>query len=341
MDRKGRAMGALPALILVGIVVLAISGIGIWYSVRQQTVPTQDIIEARIDAELQTSTKASQLLVRAYDRSSTAKTQVNVDSYAWKTNAPATFLKNGAGEDTSETSTLTVTGLKVNDKIDTLGFKPTGYYGDIQTVTPTDEGGLTVDMNVYAIGNSTQIRFFDEFGTTLTEDGNENLTVLANQVKKFDKIRVTLNETNAVFRVGAIGLDDTAEDSNISKIEVTGLTERVALSRLRGTLNYVFDVPTVSGLSGAYTRGDGVVLDKYIQLDGTNDFFEFGPLFVTGDANGWQLPGERVVVYVIDTQCFESAEQGKGILCSEENDAATPADVGAGDRTNDFLAAPA
>ena len=165
-------------------------------------------------------------------------------------------------------------------------------------------------------------------GSALGTGANDacNMTLASSQTDTFDYMKIEVNASNRAFNLKQIGFDQIV-GTNLT-ITMTGNADWVQNSkgqsvpgvmsettsrpkRLKSTLDQQFVLPNAIMLHGYDSIRTPLIK---VETDGDN-------------------PLETMTVYFLDESKFKSSVSGNKILSGLEDDATSPADVGASDYT--------
>jgi len=247
------------------------------------------------------------LQISAYDLvSTTPTTRVASTLYAYDVDNKE-LLKNGASLSASASTNVdTTVGTDF-----VIGAFDSTYYGTLKSVTVTKTAQPVV-LDNFKITTSLNVKTYDD-GSALNT--SNIMAISSNAEQSWDKIFLEENESNRAFNLKGFGLDlPTA--TNITDWTVNGKDSPIVESasmpqRLRTTLDFYFVLPESRMLKSWDTYNTGNVLFK----SGGND-----PVT------------ETATLYIIDESNFASSVD-KTLKSGVENDASSPADVGASDIT--------
>ncbi len=328
-----------PTWIVVALMVIVVGGGFTWavmsgaFKTTEQTFAgtPEEITLQQEKLALASPPKVVLLKINAYDvASATPQTRVDVPVYCWKTNDPKELKVNAQVTSTSADTSVTV--FSTGDNIHCEGFNGT-YYSDVR-----DNGDSGVEMllkiptesikvpvrTIATTGPLVELKTKSSYMDASRELNATGLTASADF--SWDYISVKNNNTYSAFMLKTFGVDVVA-DTNVSDITILKgdgtLNENTArIVRLGDSVNYRFDLPSAKRLdpSEVYTTGS-----FNIKVDG----------------DGCENTGtnsETITLYVIDEQQFVSAKSDSlsAVLKGIENDATTPADVGASDESLAF-----
>lgn len=291
-----------------------------------QTVLTGEATPEQLaQAQLaQTLGKPAIFKVMAEDVGSSTRAKVVPPTYCWLNQDDTQLIADALAITTTGTSVSTVTS---GDTVNCDAFNATVY--SVGNSLKSDGNDLLV-IPVKAVASSLDIKLLDQNNNLMTTSYKYNASAMGvNGVFSFDYIKIWANDTYASWNFKAIAID-VPQASNLTTIALANGDARgqfeagkLAVQRLKGTSDYVFSL------------GSAVMMDY-------NDIFKTGALTLTADGDGMVGSGnaETVTLRFLDEQKFRSNVNSgsKAILSGVEDNAATPADVGANDFTMSFYA---
>lgn len=251
--------------------------------------------------------KSATLEVAAFNDQADSATQVALATgmYAWKNGV---LIMNGGAlvaDDRLDINAAT------GDELTLIAFDSTYPYAKPQTTTIKSETQFeNLAVSDVIAGGNLQIKYYYD-GAVLSAP--ETVTMGADEVLALDDISLKINTNNAAFNLGAVCFD-TITDSNISNIDVNGLTKITVPERIDNTVDYCYEAPE--------------------QLLTEWETFKTGNIEITADSDN---PAENVTVYVIDKAPYIKIDQTLGF--GYETDETSPSDVGLADITDTLVIA--
>ena len=323
MKYKQGKMGGFAALLTVALIsVAALLGGFVWLQGSAIGSPVgstqQTIVQAAQDSK---TGDAATVRVLARDLESNARSQVAVGLYVWDNQQKVLKIDNT----TLSATARTAVSAAIGDEVTLCAFDG-AYYGDdaaCGTPVKVTRASQDIDLKVYSVANNLAITPFNNLGTAAAGPGfgDMNITLSANQIDSLDHIKVQQNMSNAMFRLKAFAVNVTAA-TNMDKVTVKGANGATLLATGEGDCK----IPQRrrSDIDWLYCLPQHLDLHQF-------DVYNTGP--VVFDASGTN-PAEIGSFFILDDGRFKSVADATRdqVLIGLENDAPTPADVGALDR---------
>lgn len=328
MDKKGISGGA----VLVGVLLLGVilAGSVIYFGVTSQQAITAPSGSTQTVIEQTTGGDVASLNAFAYDRvNEDQSTKVAVPIYC-SDNSGDGLIIDGTNLGTSSRQTVnTVTRAKGQ----CIAFN-TRYYGDWKGFEMVNSQGTAVekkdiDLDVYRIANTSEIKVYSKDGLTTTSSSNANytvnITVEAGGTGQFSKVTFQVNISDQQYRLGGFYLEMVNASTNIGAVDLkagsSGKTpqagESSMLDRVSDTADFIIDL------------GDPIILNEF-------DTVTFGSMVFTSDGDACP-PGTgilqddfRIVAY---DKAHSRSTQSQSVtdLVAETDAKINPKDIGAPD----------
>ncbi len=312
-NKRGVTSGLMVTLIIGVVILIAIVGFLAFtqFQATQPPEPGEVVVQPTLLG------KGSVLSINARDQAPDDKTtRRSVPVYIQD---PDEIFTASGGTSTSTTQAQDFTsGIFVSE----LPYKVAAFnntYGSVDGLVDVviERQAKTVDLNVYTIARSLEITFFDTNDVALPTFNGTNLTLAGGQTDDFTKVKIKNNDTDTMYRLFGIYVD-LIENTNVSTANFNDAR--------------VSDEGT---MSLSRTSADDLTFGLVAPiLMAEFDSVELDSLAVTADGDGCiGTLTERWVWNFVDGEYYFSA-QGEGVKFGPENDATSPADVGAPDYTS-------
>lgn len=281
-------------------------------------------------AAISPSTPAASGLPNAGDSGTLKSRAVRLQSEGAAQVAATLYVKNGQKLD-SDTSLLedatamsatarTNTPVVVGDVISAVAFDTT-YGGIGKENILLDREVYYLDLEVYTLqtglggggfaggGNKdVKLTFPADTDNAVSDDEAGNVTLAADQVRSIGPVMIEVNTSNEGFNFKGIVMN-TAATNNLDSVTIGGMTSGSCPKRRQSTCTWAYYIP------------DAILLEEF-------DTWQSGNIVV--DASGTN-PAQLVTLGIVDEAYYKSIEPGKPIRKGIEDDASSPAQVGAQD----------
>jgi hypothetical protein len=286
------------------------------------TATPEQVTQAELEQNLG---KSISIKVQAEDVLSSTRAKVAPPAYCWKASDDTKLLADALTlSTTAGTSVGSLTAAK--DDLICEAFNGS-YYSEGNKISLAKSDLMVIPVK--AIASSVDIKMLTQNNQLLTKNYEYNATSMGVTGSfSFDYIKIWANDTYTGWNFKAIAVDTPAA-SNISSVSLSNGDEGefekgvLALERLKDTDDYVFSLKSA-------------IMMNY------DDILKTGVFKLTANGNGLIGSGlaETVTLRFIDEQKYRSNINGnsKAILSGVEDNAPTPADVGASDFTLAFYA---